>query len=119
MTLGTRILENVLSRKNLSPIEETLALNLRAYKIEFEREYRFHNKRRWRFDFYIPSKNLLVECQGGVWINGGHNRGKGYTDNVEKMNEAVLMGYKVMWFTGDHVAAGTAIDMIRSVEDAN
>ena len=99
----------------MSKIEEKLALHLRAEKIKFEREYRFHDKRKWRYDFYLPDYNLLIECQGGIWGNGKHSRGRGYMNDCDKMNEAVKMGYRVMWFTGEHVDKGSAIDLIKEI----
>jgi hypothetical protein len=39
-----------------------------------EREFRFHPKRRWRADFaHLPSRSL-IEIEGGIWIQGRHNR---------------------------------------------
>lgn len=63
-----------------------------------EREYRFHDTRRFRFDFAWPEYRLAVEIEGGIWINGGHNRGVGYSKDMEKYNLATLRGWRVLRF---------------------
>lgn len=90
--------------------EETLALQLKAYNIPFEREYRFHPTRRWRFDFVV--KGYAVEIEGGVYRKSRHTTGKGYTADCEKYNEAALMGWRVLRFTTEMVKSGEAIDAI-------
>ena len=71
--------------------------------------------RRWRFDFAWPDLRLAVEVDGGIWIPGGgrHNRGAGYEADVEKLNVAVILGWRVLRFTPRHLANGSAITAIR------
>ena len=88
--------------------EETLAMQLRAYRIPYEREVVFCPGRKWRFDFLIG--NIAVEVDGGTWSHGRHSRGAGYERDCEKINTAVKMGYKILRYTPAMVAAGTAID---------
>lgn len=66
----------------------------------YHREYRFHDTRRWRFDFAWPERNVAVEIEGGVWTRGRHTRGKGFENDCEKYNAAVLLGWRVLRFTG-------------------
>ena len=48
-----------------SELEELLAFQMRAAGLpEPEREYRFHEKRRYRADFAWPDHRLLVEGEG-------------------------------------------------------
>lgn len=96
-------------RKSLG--EETLALHLKAMKIPFEREFRFHPVRMWRFDFLIG--NIACEVEGATYSNGRHNRGSGFTEDCIKYNEAAIMGFKVLRFTTDMVTSGEAIDTIK------
>ena len=62
-------------------------------------EYRFHRDRRWRFDFAWPDVRCAVEIDGGAFTRGRHTRGKGFEADLEKMNEATLLGWRVFRFT--------------------
>ena len=62
-------------------------------------EYRFDEKRRFRFDYAIPEKLVAFEYEGGIWNNGGHVRGAGYSSNCDKYNIAALRGWRVYRFT--------------------
>lgn len=56
--------------------------------------------RRFRADYCLPNKKIVVEINGGQWINGRHNRGgKGYEDDLQKLNLLQAQGYKVYQFT--------------------
>ncbi|MRT36849.1 DUF559 domain-containing protein [Acinetobacter sp. RIT698] len=97
-------------------IGETLLANqLRVLKISFEQEYKFHPKRKWRADFHIMGKKILVEVEGGVWSGGRHTRGKGYIGDMEKYNAAVVMGYQVLRFSTDQVKSGLAVQQIETM----
>ena len=60
-----------------------------------EREYRFHAERRWRADFAHLSSRTLIESEGCIYINGRHNRGAGFSANLEKYLEAGLAGCRM------------------------
>ena len=96
-----------------SPLEEMLALHLRAAGLpDPVREFRFHPVRRWRFDFAWVGRKLAVEVDGAHWVNGRHTRPKGFANDLEKMNAAVLLGWRVLRFTGDQVKSGEALAQI-------
>ena len=57
-------------------------------------EYRFC-KRRWRLDFAWPKQKVAVECEGGIWQQGRHTRGKGFEDDCMKYNRATADGWRV------------------------
>ena len=65
------------------------------------KEFKFHPKRRWRFDLAWPELKLAIEIEGGVWIRGRHVRGRGFKEDCEKYNAAVLLGWKVLRYTPD------------------
>lgn len=65
------------------------------------KEYRFHPKRRWRFDVAWPEHKVAVELEGGVWTRGRHTRGKGYMKDLEKYNAAVSMGWRLLRFAAN------------------
>ena len=92
--------------------ESMLANQLRVLKISFEQEYKFHPKRKWRADFHIVGKNILVEVEGGVWSGGRHTRGKGYIGDMEKYNAAVVLGFQVLRFSTEQVKSGLAVQQI-------
>lgn len=77
------------------------------------REHRFHEERRWRFDFAWPSRRFAVECEGGIWVGGRHTRGSGYQADLEKYNAAAIAGWLVLRFTKTQVQHGVALSMIQ------
>jgi very-short-patch-repair endonuclease len=68
-----------------------------------EREYRFHDKRRWRADFAQLEAHVLIEIEGGIWVNGRHNRAAGFNADLEKYLEAGLAGWRVFRFGPDQI----------------
>jgi G:T-mismatch repair DNA endonuclease (very short patch repair protein) len=38
------------------------------------------------FDFYIPSKNLVIECQGDYWHANPRKYGLNNTNDIQKKN---------------------------------
>nr|WP_312324537.1 DUF559 domain-containing protein [Acinetobacter oleivorans] len=95
--------------------ETVLATHLKACKISFEQEYKFHPIRKWRADFFITGTKILVEVEGGIWSGGRHTRGKGYLGDMEKYNEAAAMGYKVLRFSTEQVKSGLALKKIEQL----
>jgi len=79
----------------------------------FEREYRFHPTRRWRFDFAWVEPRVALEVEGSVWARGRHTRGKGYLGDIEKYNEAVLEGWKLLRVATEHAGMGYAVDLLQ------
>ncbi len=97
-----------------SKAEEMLALHIRACGIPApEREHRFSPPRRWRFDFAWPAIKLAVEVDGVTGGAGGrHQRIDGYERDLEKLNAAVLRGWRVLRFTPRKVKNGAAMAVI-------
>ncbi|EPP5336614.1 hypothetical protein ACUSRM_000689 [Vibrio alginolyticus] len=51
----------------MSQLEKLLLQHIRALKLEVPMsEYRFHETRRWRFDFAYPDQQLAIEVEGGT-----------------------------------------------------
>lgn len=67
--------------------------------VECVSEYRFHQTRRWRFDYAFPELKVAIEIDGGVWNYGRHNRPAGYIKDMEKFNAAATLGWIVLKFT--------------------
>lgn len=77
------------------------------------REYAFHNERKWRLDLAWPEQKIGVECHGGVFAQGRHTRGKGFTSDREKMNEAANLGWRIIEATPEHIQSGLALAWVR------
>jgi very-short-patch-repair endonuclease len=100
----------------MSQAEEELARHIRAVNLpEPVREYRFAPQRRWRADFAYPEQKILIECEGGLWVNGRHNRPAGFIKDAEKYNEAACLGYRVIRVTPDMIRSGEAVRYIERV----
>jgi hypothetical protein len=69
-------------------------------------------RRRWRFD-YLFDGWLAVEKQGGLFSKGRHVRGKALLAEYEKLNEAAILGYTVLFLTPKQFEAGEAFAIIK------
>lgn len=56
--------------------------------------------RLFRADFYLPKYKTIIEVNGGQFVFGRHNRGgKGYENDLTKLNLAQKHGFKIYQFT--------------------
>lgn len=86
------------------PAEQLLAAFERLYPEwaeEAEQEWRFHPRRKWRFDFAWPEIMLAVEVHGGC---GRHMSFSGFRRDREKMNTAQTMGWTVLEVLGPQIS---------------
>ena len=98
----------------MSALEQALLFQIKAMGLTLpEKEYQFHETRRWRFDFAYPEQQLAVEVEGGTWAGGRHTRGSGYEKDCEKYNEAALRGWSVLRFTGSMIKSGKAVETLK------
>jgi very-short-patch-repair endonuclease len=103
--------------KALSTGEETLALQLRALDIAYQREVvLFPEKKKWRYDFLLPEMRVVIEVHGGIWHKGGHNTGTGLTRDYSKMNYAATAGYRTLQYSTEQVIRGDAILDVKTIE---
>jgi hypothetical protein len=76
------------------------------------REHRFHDSRKWRFDFAWVEMQLAVEIEGGTRMSTGNGYSKGHAhperfeSDCMKYNAAAMMGWFVLRFTSDMVRDG-------------
>jgi hypothetical protein len=82
---------------------------------EPEREYLFHETRKWRFDYAWIAEGIALEFEGGIWMQTTEGRSKGHAHpkrflkDCEKYNEAALYGWRVLRVTGEMVQDGRAL----------
>jgi very-short-patch-repair endonuclease len=101
--------------KPLSEGEELFAAHCKIYKLSPIREWRVCKDRRWRVDFCFEQAQVVVEIEGGTWMNGRHNRGNGYSGDLEKYNRLAKMGFRVLRYTTAMVHSGAAIDDVLEI----
>lgn len=77
------------------------------------REYKFHESRKWRFDFAIVSARVAIEIEGGVWTGGRHTSPQGFLEDMEKYNEASAAGWRLLRFTPQEMFKIKNHEMIR------
>ena len=86
--------------------------------LEFTAEYRFNDRRRWRFDYIITNRlkhglTPAVELEGGIWTQGRHTRGSGYQQDLHKYNMAAAAGFLVFRFSTAEVLQGKAKQFLK------
>lgn len=101
--------------KTVSKGEALLESHLNALNIPFTKEFRFHPDRKWQADFRIDDMPILVEVEGGVFSNGRHTRGEGYTKDCEKYSAAAVNGWFVIRGTTAQIKAGLVIQWIEKL----
>jgi very-short-patch-repair endonuclease len=95
--------------KNDDPRIKRFILCIKALKLpDPEREYKFCDDRRWRFDFAWVDKRLALEIEGGVWLSkfgkkSRHFYGAGAIADMEKYNFAAELGWRVLRYTPDKI----------------
>ena len=117
----------------MSEAEELLAYQLKAVGILFQREVRFAPPRRWRADFIIDyhmvddiypipvachcseATKVLIEVDGGTWTSSRHTTGAGYRADLEKLNKATELGYRVLRYLPEQVESGEALAQIEKL----
>ena len=89
-------------KKSGSPIENKLAEYLDSENIKYVREYHIG---RYRVDFMIPSKKLIIECMGYAW----HQDPKTYQEmekDLRRRNELAKAGFSVLYYSGRQIYRG-------------
>lgn len=99
-----------------SKLEMAVANRLTRAKIPFEREFRFHPVRRWRADFLVEPM-ILIEVEGGLFTaQSGHRSAAGVMRDIEKGNEAVALGYRLVRVSQVDLASGNRwLEIVRQL----
>lgn len=84
----------------------------------FERQYLYVPGRKFSADFAWPEQRVLVEVQGGVWVDkSGHSGGTGIKRDNERLNFASINNWRMLRFTTADVTSHIG-DVIDTIEDA-
>lgn len=78
-------------------------------------EVRFHPTRKWLFDFAWPEQKVALEVDGGVWSRGRHTRGAGFLRDMEKINTATVMGWRVVRCTPQTLTTRDTVAMLAAL----
>ena len=97
--------------KRINEHEEIFADELKKLGYPFEREYKFHEEHKYRFDFAFPEYKLAFEIDGQLWggkvkifkngkmrtikTPGGHTSGQGANKDRKKDLLASELGWQV------------------------
>ena len=79
------------------------------------REHKFHQVRRWRFDWAYPDHKIAIEYEGLMSRKSRHTTISGFTADCEKYNSAAQLGWRVYRFTAPMLREGKTVDFIRSI----
>lgn len=75
--------------------------------------------RKWAFDWCWPSQRLALEVDGGGYARGRHHRHEGFSEDCIKLNTALVLGWRVLRVTPEHVKDGSALDFVRRALTSN
>jgi hypothetical protein len=88
----------------------------------FGLEFIFNPLRRWRFDAACrgvvgpdPIK-IAIEVEGGAWMRSGtaaHTSPTSYLKDMEKYNEATILGWRILRFTPEQVRDGSWLSTVK------
>lgn len=76
-------------------------------------EFRFHDSRKWRFDWAWPDARVALEIDGGAYTGGRHTRGAGFEADIDKMSEAAALGWRIVRTLPKHLGSGVTLDRLR------
>ena len=84
---------------------------------KYERQFGFasHIDRRFLADFAWPKYMILVEIHGGTYTRKGHASGQGMQSDIDKLNLATILGYRVFTFTARDIRTEWAVCMIEGL----
>jgi len=72
---------------------------LKNIGVEYKKEYKFSENRKFRFDYAIPFYKIAIEYEGLMSTKSRHTTITGYSKDCEKYNLATIEGWKVLRYT--------------------
>ena len=64
--------------------------------LKWASEFKFHPKRRWRFDYACEVAKVAIEINGGNYVRGRHSNPTALAKEYQKFAEANAMGWVVV-----------------------
>ena len=92
--------------------EELLARQMADKGISFERQYAYAPGRKYRADFAILHRRVLIEIQGGIFTRQAHGSISGLLADNARINIATLNNWRILRFSPTQVENGQAIETI-------
>ena len=86
--------------------------------VDVKLEHKFHPVRMWRFDYAILEHKIAIEVEGGSGLadgGGRHNRPKGFANDIEKYNNAVLLGWRLIRVLPRDLYKVNTVEMIKQL----
>jgi len=80
---------------------------------EPEVEFRFHPKRKWKFDFAFPQQRVALEVEGGIFTHGAHGAISGVLRDIQKYNAAATMGWLMLRCLPVNICMQETVEMVR------
>ncbi len=98
--------------------EKHFERDLKAMKIEgWTTQFKFHETRKWMFDFAFVDLKLAIEIDGGIWNEkGGHTTGVGYESDRKKDEAALLACTPSMVKAGDAIRTTEILVKMKSAK---
>lgn len=69
--------------------------------------------RKFRFDWAWESHLVALEVEGGVWIQGRHNRASGFLADLGKYNLAAALGWRVVRVTPQQLLTNYTAQLLK------
>ena len=100
----------------LIEFEQYLKKNNLTFKKEVVFSKLMPTYRRFRADYYIPKMKIIIEINGGQYVNGRHNRaGKGYENDLIKSNLANINGFYYLQYTYQQLNKRLYVNDLRAI----
>lgn len=79
----------------------------------FRGEYKFHPKRNWHIDIVLKCCKFAIEIEGGATAGPGHRNIGKFLKDIEKYNEAAILGWRIMRIRPVETRNDKILDKIR------
>lgn len=103
----------------MNPTHILFEKHLKELGLWFRPEVKFHPHRKWRVDYMVSlgdseeAPYYAIEIDGGIYTQGRHTRGTGRQMDMDKLNHATVLGYRVLTFSTQDVLRGRAKDFLK------